>query len=534
MRTAFRLLIDKLFTGSAAGSVGVLCLVLGVVLGPMVWKGMGAVVFRETIEFRKMQLAIFGRGSEKEILRETAETDALRKPLLDAFEAFAEGIDVDKQVNRVREIYREYGESLRQRNTPAEEFTQLRNKAKTIRDQLTEALETVEGTEAIAKLDAMISREKEIPLGEPLLAEFFEIARRHKKTVEIIDPEHREQYSELLREVRDAMKTLFGPRPGHPKPPLAEHQFGATRWDLIQRGVHHLMYDEQWVQVAPDKPMHKILVPRKQQFAGTDLEGWFDRIETDLESLFRPRIRIYWQYFYDGSTPGHFFGGVGPEILGTLLLTSLAMIVAIPLGIVSAAYLVEYGGQNRMIRIIRTCINTLAGVPSIVFGLFGLAFFVMIFGRPCILAAALTLALLVLPVIIRASEEAIRSVPVTYKEASLSLGAGRFRTFMTVILPAAMPGILTGIILSVSRAAGETAPILFTGAVFLGPLPRSLLDSTRALPYGVHGIATGDKVGMTMPHQQYGMVMTLIILVLLLNVVAIGIRWRVSRRLRGY
>ena len=142
------------------------------------------------------------------------------------------------------------------------------------------------------------------------------------------------------------------------------------------------------------------------------------------------------------------------------------------MGIVSASYLVEYGGDTLVIRIIRTCINTLAGVPSIVFGLFGLAFFVLLFGRPCILAAAMTLAVLSLPVMIRASEEAIRAVPTTYKEASLALGAGRFRTFMTVTFPAALPGILTGMILSLSRAAGETAPILFTGAVFLGPLPR--------------------------------------------------------------
>ena len=528
-----RMLFDKLFTGSAAGSVGLLCLLLIVVLGPMVWRGMGAVVFRETVEFRKMQHAIFGRGSQAEILRETEQVDGLRKPIYDTFDSFAQGIDVDKQLDRVREIYREYGDSLRQRNTPADEFTQLRSTAKTIRDRLTEALETVDQSEAISLTLQVLEMEINFA-GEPQLAEFFEIARRYKKTVEGIDPGHRQEYAELLREVRDAMNTLFGPRPDQPKPPLAEHQFGATRWDLVQRDVRFLLYDEQWVQETPGQPLQKKLIPRKQQFAGTELEGWFDQIELDLKSLFRPRLRIYWQYFFDDSTPGHFFGGVGPEILGTLLLTLLAMVVAIPLGIISAAYLVEYGGDTFIIRIIRTCINTLAGVPSIVFGLFGLAFFVMLFGRPCILAAAMTLALLVLPVIIRASEEAIRAVPSTYKEASLSLGAGRFRTFMTVILPAAMPGILTGIILSLSRAAGETAPILFTGAVFLGPMPRSLLDSTRALPYGVHGIATGDKVGMTMPHQQYGMVMALIVLVLLLNFLAIGIRWRVSKKLRGY
>ncbi len=533
MRMVFRMLFDKLFTGSAVGSVGLLCLLLGIVLGPMLWKGMGAVVFRETIEFRKMQHAIFGRGSQNEILRETEEVDALRKPIYDLFDSFAKGIDVDKQLNRVREIYREHGESLRQRNLPADEFTRLRNKAKTIRDRLTEALEEVNQASAISLTQEVLALEKDFD-GEPQLQEFFEIARRYKKTVEGIDPSHREEYAELLREVRIAMTNLFGPRPDQPNPPLAEHQYGATRWDLVQRDVRFVLYDEQWVQTTPGQPMQKTLIPRKEQFAGTELEGMFDQIERNLKSLFRPRVRIYWQYFIDDSTPGHFFGGVGPEILGTLLLTSLAMLAAIPLGIISAAYLVEYGGDTRMIRIIRTCINTLAGVPSIVFGLFGLAFFVMVFGRPCILAAAMTLALLVLPVIIRASEEAIRAVPLTYKEASLSLGAGRFRTFMTVILPAAMPGILTGIILSLSRAAGETAPILFTGAVFLGPVPRSLFDSTRALPYGVHGIATGDKVGMTMPHQQYGMVMALILLVLLLNFLAIGIRWKVSKKLRGH
>ncbi len=534
MRTLFRQLFDRLFTGAAAGSVALLCLLLGIVLVPMLWRGMGAVVFRETIEFRKMQHAIFSRGSETELRRETAEVDALRKPIYAAFDSFADGIDMQKQLDRVREIYREYGDRLRQKNTPAEEFTQLRNTAKKIRDRLTEAMEATDKAEAIGKADGVLAMEKDTVGADPIFAEFFTIARRYKTSVEGIDPGHRDQYAQSLNEVREAMTALFGPRPDGPTPPLAEQQYGATRWDLVQRHAQRLLYSEQWVQVSPDKPMTKTLIPRKQQFAGTELEGMFDPIERDLDTLFRPRVRIYWQYFFDDSTPGHFFGGVGPEILGTLLLTLLAMALAVPLGIISAAYLVEYGGDTRVIRVIRTCINTLAGVPSIVFGLFGLAFFVLILGRPCILAAAMTLALMALPVIIRASEEAIRAVPMTYKEASLSLGAGRFRTFITVILPAAMPGILTGIILSLSRVAGETAPILFTGAVFLGPLPRSLLESTRALPYGVHGIATGDKVGMTMPHQQYGMVMALIVLVLLLNFLAIGIRWRVSRKLRGY
>ena len=171
------------------------------------------------------------------------------------------------------------------------------------------------------------------------------------------------------------------------------------------------------------------------------------------------------------------------------------------------------------------CINTLAGVPSIVFGLFGLAFFVLFLfpllgfePKPCILAASMTLAVLILPVMIRASEEAIRAVPRPTRKASLALGASRFHTFMTVTLPAALPGILTGIILSLSRVAGETAPILFTGAVAMGDVPRSVFDPTRTLSYGSYDMAVGDRLAMMVPHNQYGMVMTLVLLILILNV----------------
>ncbi|MFZ9012089.1 MAG: phosphate ABC transporter permease PstA, partial [Anaerohalosphaeraceae bacterium] len=256
------------------------------------------------------------------------------------------------------------------------------------------------------------------------------------------------------------------------------------------------------------------------------------------QTTLKPRFTIYWQYFIDDSTPGHYFGGVGPEVLGTLMLTMLSMCFAVPLGIISAAYLVEYAGDNSIVKLIRICINTLAGVPSIVYGLFGMAFFVSYLTKhPGILSASMTLALLVLPVIIRASEEAIRGVPQTYREAAMGLGAGKFRSFLTVTLPAAGPGILTGIILSLSRAAGETAPILFAGAAALAPLPdftgKWWLQETRALSYGCHDITVGDKLAMMVPHNRYGMVMTLIVLVLCLNIIAIVIRSKMSKKLKG-
>jgi len=183
--------------------------------------------------------------------------------------------------------------------------------------------------------------------------------------------------------------------------------------------------------------------------------------------------------------------------------------------------------------------STLAGVPSIVFGLFGLAFFINtlhVSPGKSVLAGALTLALLVLPTVIRASEEAIRAVPQAYKEAALALGAGRWHTVLTVILPAALPGILTGIVISMGRAAGETAPIIFTAAVSVGAAPGllELFDrSTPALPWNIYNIATEHAAADEIRHVQYGMVATLVAIVLALNLAAIVLRARVARKQRG-
>jgi phosphate transport system permease protein len=319
------------------------------------------------------------------------------------------------------------------------------------------------------------------------------------------------------------------------------NRFGATRWDQAQKLLDKLLWIEEWVEKEPGKPLEKARTSRKEKYAGTDLEPLFGNVENNLAKILKPRLTLYWQFFVDDNFNSHYFGGVGPEILGTLLITFLGMLFTVPLGLVAAAYLVECAPDNFILRIIRMCINTLAGVPSVVFGLFGLSFFVLflfpLFGMPskgCILAASLTLAILTLPVMIRASEEAIRTVPQTYKEASLALGASGFRTFVTVTLPVALPGILTGIILSLSRIAGETAPILFAGAVAMGPIPKSLFDPTRTLSYGSYDMAVGDRISMMVPHNQYGMVVTLVILVLCLNALAIGLRSRVFKRLKGH
>jgi phosphate transport system permease protein len=226
-------------------------------------------------------------------------------------------------------------------------------------------------------------------------------------------------------------------------------------------------------------------------------------------------------------------GGILPCIVGTLCLSLGAILVALPIGVASAIYLNEYARPGRLLRAIRVGINNLAGVPSVVFGLFGLAFFVVWLKMGVsILAGSLTLGVLTLPVIIGSSEEAMRSVPDTYREASLGLGATKWQTIYRVVLPAALPGILTGAILGISRAAGETAPIMFTAAVFYTPsLPTSVFDEIMALPYHIYVLATAGTEIEATRHLQYGTALVLIALVLGLNLIAIIYRARLQRRM---
>ena len=224
-------------------------------------------------------------------------------------------------------------------------------------------------------------------------------------------------------------------------------------------------------------------------------------------------------------------GGILPCIVGTVSLALGAMVFAFPIGIASAIYLNEYARPGKILRLIRIGINNLAGVPSVVFGLFGLAFFVIYFKfGVSILSGALTLGAMSLPVIIGTTEEALKAVPNTYREASLGLGATKWQTIYRVVLPAALPGILTGGILGIGRAAGETAPIMFTAAVFFTPsLPSSIFDKVMALPYHIYVLATaGTEIEATRP-LQYGTALVLITLVLGLNMIAIIYRSRLRK-----
>lgn len=543
MHTKVRTFWNHLFTVLSSISIVLLVAALLLFLIPMLKKGVTAVMFGGTVEFRKMQLAQFDRGDEARLAQEIERTEMARQEIYQLVDRFSRGIDTGHLADEAKNLYRQYGEELRYREVPQETYRELRGLAKDIRDRLLEVFESTDADRINISLDEIDSLHREVFIGTSA-EKLFTMAREYRQVVGMVDLSKRQEYAQELAAVKDQLSSLFGPRPGEAAPQLAQFRYGATRWDMAQKHLRYLIYQEKWVPAENSLTLEKVYVrrddPEQGSFGGTRLAPLFSLVEETMDEALNPRFTFYWQYFVDGSTPGHYFGGVGPEILGTVLLTVLAMCFAVPLGVISAAYLVEYAGENGIVKIIRICINTLAGVPSIVYGLFGLAFFVTYVtqGQKSILSAAMTLGLLVLPVIIRASEEAIRAVPQTYREAAMGLGAGKFRTFLTVTLPAAGPGILTGIILSVSRAAGETAPILFAGAVAMGPVPdfsgRWWMQPTVALSYGCYDITVGDKLAMMVPHQQFGMVMTLIMLVLCLNIVAIVIRSRMSRKLRGF
>jgi phosphate transport system permease protein len=284
------------------------------------------------------------------------------------------------------------------------------------------------------------------------------------------------------------------------------------------------------------KSQNHILTPRQTENLGFN----FLRVVSILTVLpivgivliiiIRGWAAISWAFLTTMPTDGMRAGGILPAIVGTIYLTIGTAIFSVPLGIAAAIYLAEYAPDNSWTRRIHIAIITLSGIPSVVYGLFGLGLFVIFLQLgTSILAASLTLAIMTLPVIISTTEEALFAVPYNFRLVSISLGNSRWQTIWNIILPEAVPGILTGVILGLERAVGETAPILFTGAAFFLPrLPTSPLDATMALPYHLYVIST-QVPGM--PVQiQYGTVLVLLVYILGMNIIATVIRSRARAR----
>jgi len=241
---------------------------------------------------------------------------------------------------------------------------------------------------------------------------------------------------------------------------------------------------------------------------------------------------ISWEFLSTAPRKGMTEGGIFPAIYGTFMVTVITAVVSVPLGALGAIYLNEYATKGRLTRLIRMAIRNLAGVPSVVFGLFGVGIFVVFFGfGASVLSAGLTLGMLTLPVTITASEEALKTVPNSYRDGALALGATKWQTIRTNVLPVALPGMLTGSILGLARAAGETAPILFTGAAFFLPyLPASPFSQFMALPYHLYILSTQHHAISRVRPLAYGTALVLISLVLVLNMGAILLRNKLRKK----
>jgi phosphate transport system permease protein len=513
MRLATRKLLDR-----TASSVGILAIAfmgiaLLIILVPIFKRGSGALVFRSTVEHRRLLLEKFGRGNRDALDQEFARVASARQPIYDRLAEF----EYEQQVTLSSVIPRL--QKLGERSDSMGRFVKRRLSKLDWESTFLDNLDT------IGRVHERLSESDDPALQED--------ARALSEVITQLTPR-----VEALTELRDALAELLGPIPGEQRPVLVRKQYGQTRWDRVQVKLHEVLYVDRWEYDA-DGEGTEVADPRVDQFQGTCLVPLFDYVETHVTEMFEPRLTFYWGFLTDSPLDIHMFGGIAPELLGTLYMTIGAILFAVPLGIIAAVYFCEYAQEGRLISLLRTCVSTLAGVPSIVFGLFGLAFFintVHVSRSKSVLAGSLTLALLILPTVIRASEEAIRAVPKTFKEAALSLGAGRWHTVVSVILPAALPGILTGVVISMGRAAGETAPIIFTAAVSVGQILKpweALSQPTPALSWNIYNLCTEHEAVDEIRHVQYGMVAVLVSVVLLLNLSAIILRARISNRLKG-
>jgi len=513
MRLGTRMLLDRAFSGMGIMTIFLMAGALLVILVPIFKKGSGAVVFNATVEHRRLISEQFQRGDKTVVAAEMKKVSKVREPAFNMVAAYEDSIS--SSLDSLLPLLETIGtrdDSLGSR---------VRRRLKKFK-----AAETFADKHKAAEqaYDAITSSDYAEELKDS--ASFIESA---------LDSESERMGS--FEEIKDALHELLGPFPGEKNPVLVRKQYGQTRWDRAEIKLGQVLFSEEWDYSDASGMGQRKSVPRVDKFRNTPLEPLFDYVEKNTEAMLNPRMTFYAGFFLDSPKDSHIFGGILPELLGTVYLTIGAMLFALPVGVIAAIFFTEYAGENAVIGILRTCVSTLAGVPSIVFGLFGLAFFLNTIHIPkSVLAGSLTLALLILPTIIRASEEAIRAVPHTYREAALALGAGKWHTIVSVIFPAALPGILTGSVISMGRAAGETAPIIFTAAVSVGRAltpANAILQPTPALSWNIYNLCTEHEAVDEIRHVQFGMVAALILVVLILNGLAIFLRARISRKLKG-
>lgn len=566
MKTAYRKILDKSFTYVAYASLAVIALAILTFLAPIVYRGVGAVIFNATVEHEKFLIENLGRSPTKSDEERIKLSNEARAPLYEMMGKYESPSDTafDAKINTAFDAA---FESMKKHSQELLSSLELKGAERGKRiAQISEKIWAdyigeVDKASSDAKKDGTsfalikVLKGQDERLADAVRREvaylnsikklnFMQksLIRRNasagiKKHIDAVVSELDEQNA-AYKTFKEGIVKLLGQPDIKSKDAvnLLRQKYGQTRMDMARSALE---YSVLTISVkAKDSGGAEYIkrVKTAEFFKGTKVGEMAEYIEENFDAMLQPHMTAYWGFFFDEPFDSNIFGGIWPMILGTFYLTLGSMIIAAPLGIAASIYFSEYSKGGKSVEFLRICVGTLAGVPSIVFGLFGLAFLintVKISEGKSVLAGCVTLALLILPTIIRSCEESLKAVPNSYREAALSLGANKWKAIRTVILPAALPSMLTGIIISMGRAAGETAPIIFTAATSTGAalaISEIFTQPTPALPWNIYNICSEHEMAERVSHVQYGMVLTLIGIVLLLNAIAIVIRARLQNR----
>ena len=566
MKTAYRKILDKSFTYVAYASLAVIALAILTFLAPIVYRGVGAVIFNATVEHEKFLIENLGRSPTKSDEERIKLSNEARAPLYEMMGKYESPSDTtfDAKINTAFDAA---FESMKKHSQELLSSLELKGAERGKRiAQISEKIWAdyigeVDKASSDAKKDGTsfalikVLKGQDERLADAVRREvaylnsikklnFMQksLIRRNasagvKKHIDAVVSELDEQNA-AYKTFKEGIVKLLGQPDIKSKDAvnLLRQKYGQTRMDMARSALEDSVLTISVKAKDSGGAEYIKRVKTAEFFKGTKVGEMAEYIEENFDAMLQPHMTAYWGFFFDEPFDSNIFGGIWPMILGTFYLTLGSMIIAAPLGIAASIYFSEYSKGGKSVEFLRICVGTLAGVPSIVFGLFGLAFLintVKISEGKSVLAGCVTLALLILPTIIRSCEESLKAVPNSYREAALSLGANKWKAIRTVILPAALPSMLTGIIISMGRAAGETAPIIFTAATSTGAalaISEIFTQPTPALPWNIYNICSEHEMAERVSHVQYGMVLTLIGIVLLLNAIAIVIRARLQNR----
>lgn len=566
MKTAYRKILDKSFTYVAYASLAVIALAILTFLAPIVYRGVGAVIFNATVEHEKFLIENLGRSPTKSDEERIKLSNEARAPLYEMMGKYESPSDTafDAKINTAFDAA---FESMKKHSQELLSSLELKGAERGKRiAQISEKIWAnyigeVDKASSDAKKDGTsfalikVLKGQDERLADAVRREvaylnsikklnFMQksLIRRNasagiKKHIDAVVSELDEQNA-AYKTFKEGIVKLLGQPDIKSKDAvnLLRQKYGQTRMDMARSALEDSVLTISVKAKDSGGAEYIKRVKTAEFFKGTKVGEMAEYIEENFDAMLQPHMTAYWGFFFDEPFDSNIFGGIWPMILGTFYLTLGSMIIAAPLGIAASIYFSEYSKGGKSVELLRICVGTLAGVPSIVFGLFGLAFLintVKISEGKSVLAGCITLALLILPTIIRSCEESLKAVPNSYREAALSLGANKWKAIRTVILPAALPSMLTGIIISMGRAAGETAPIIFTAATSTGAalaISEIFTQPTPALPWNIYNICSEHEMAERVSHVQYGMVLTLIGIVLLLNAIAIVIRARLQNR----